>query len=286
MKSIFNKTQYIAASLLIPVALLSCKKDAEPQVTEVAESNLVAKFSFEDNFTDLKSGTSGTANGVNFVDGIKGKAYQGSPGGFVSFANTPAGLASLESFTTSMWIRTARHTGGIQGVFTIPGTTSYFGNMLVMIDQNNTTSDSMNMKVYFEKNVVPAIGWYGQYIDLYGEYRLPNMYDNWNQVTFMYDATTSKFAAYLNGNKLVLEEGITDRFTDDPNDGGQLLGALSFANVSKFILGGYQNHLGAPWDAPDSEMLTYTGAMDELRFYNRALTATEVKALYNLDSGH
>ena len=61
------------------------------------------------------------------------------------------------------------------------------------------------------------------------------------------------------------------------------LGALSFANVSRFIIGGFQQHLGTPWTAPDPDMLTYTGAMDELRIYNKALTDTEVHTLYQTE---
>jgi hypothetical protein len=58
---------------------------------------------------------------------------------------------------------------------------------------------------------------------------------------------------------------------------------LANSNVSKFIIGGYQQHLGAPWGAPDGWMLNYTGLMDEFRIYNAALTDNEVVALYKLE---
>jgi hypothetical protein len=35
------------------------------------------------------------------------------------------------------------------------------------------------------------------------------------------------------------------RYTNDPNAGGTALGDLSNSNVSKFIIGGFQQHLGA-----------------------------------------
>jgi hypothetical protein len=65
---------------------------------------------------------------------------------------------------------------------------------------------------------------------------------------------------------------------------GTALGDLSNSNVSKFIIGGFQQHLGAPWNAPEVWMLNYTGLMDEFRVYNIALTENEVVALYKKDN--
>ena len=272
---------YLLTAVITSATFFSCKKDdAPPKAPEVAPENLISRFSFEGEFSESKTGTVGTGNNASFVTGVRGKAYQGSGNSFISFAQTPVGLSTIQSFTTSMWIKTNKHSNGVQSIFTLPSTSSYLGNMIVMIDQNTGSSDSMQLKVYFEKNVDPAVGWYGQYIDFYGDYRLPNMYGNWRQIAFSYDAATSKFAAYLNGQKLTLEEGMSDRYTDDPYSGGVALGALSFTNVSRFIIGGYQQHLGAPWATPDPEMLTYTGALDELRIYNKALSSTEIQTLY------
>jgi len=287
MKKMTPKTFCFLATALCAFSLSSCKKNdsqpAAPGSDDVAPANLVSKFSFEGDYSESKTGNTGTGTNTSLITGMKGKAYQGSSNGFVSFATTPAGLSNLQSFTTSMWIKTAKHTGGLQSLFCIPNTASYMGNLLVMIDPNPGTSDSMQLKVYFEKNVTPAISWYGQLIDFYGEFRLPNMYGSWKQLAFSYDAATSKFAAYMDGNKLALDEGMVDHYTDDPSSGGVPLSALSFANVSRFIIGGFQQHLGTPWTAPDPDMLTYTGAMDELRIYNKALTDTEVHTLYQTE---
>jgi hypothetical protein len=59
--------------------------------------------------------------------------------------------------------------------------------------------------------------------------------------------------------------------TSDPLTGGVGYGELANSNVSKFIIGGFQQRLGAPWVAPDGWMLNYTGLMDEFRIYNAAL---------------
>lgn len=284
MKKMTASGSLFLPALVLATCIISCKKDDQPAAsTEVAPANLVSKFSFEGDFADSKSGVTGTGTNTSFITGIKGKAYQGSANGFVSFTGTPTGISAIQSFTTSMWINTQKHSGGIQGLFTVPSTSSYLGNMLIMIDQNTGTSDSMQMKVYFEKNVTPAIAWYGQYIDFYSEFRLPNMYGSWKHVAFSYDATTSKFSAYVDGQKLALDETLTNRYTDDPYSGGVALGPLSFTNVSRFIIGGYQQHLGSPWSTPDVDMLNYSGAMDELRIYNKALADSDVSLIYQND---
>ena len=83
--------------------------------------------------------------------------------------------------------------------------------------------------------------------------------------------------------KLDLPASIAKRYTNDPASGGVGYGDLANSSVSKFIIGGFQQHLGAPWGAADGWMLNYTGLMDEFRIYNAALSDNEVVALYKLE---
>ena len=64
------------------------------------------------------------------------------------------------------------------------------------------------------------------------------------------------------------------------------LGNLSNSDVSKFVIGGYQQHLGSPWGNPDGWMLKYTGLLDEFRIYDIALTSGQVDALYQLEKNN
>ncbi|HEX6334702.1 MAG TPA: LamG domain-containing protein [Flavisolibacter sp.] len=278
--------------LMGAIGFVGCDKDDDVDLPpiggynssdEVASANLLARFGFEGNFTDSKSGVTGTGNNVTFTQGVRGQAYQGSATGFVSYATTPTGLAGIQSFTTSMWIKTQKHTGGAQAIFMVPKTGAFWGNMFVMIEGNSGPSDSMQVKVHFEKNVTPSIPWAEQWIDFNAANRIPNMYGAWKHLAFTYDAATSKFNAYVNGQKLTLAANYTDRYNNDPASGGTALGPLAFTNVDKFIIGGFQNHLGAPWNAPETWMLNYTGALDELRIWNKALIDTDITALYQLE---
>jgi hypothetical protein len=69
---------------------------------------------------------------------------------------------------------------------------------------------------------------------------------------------------------------ITDRMLN----GAPLGDNFSFKNVSKFIIGGYQQNLGSPWSTPDAWMLNYTGLLDQFRVYGVALTEAEVGRLF------
>lgn len=268
--------------LALTVAISSCQKEAndyapqQPAIdgyvfsNEVAPESLVAHWGFEDNVKEEKSGAEGTATNTSYAVGIKGQAYKGSSTGFVAYETTPGNnLKDLKSFTTTLWIKTDKHDGGAQAVFMLPRTSDFWGNMFVMIEGNNTTEDKMLIK----------IGYGGQWAELTGDLRITGIYGKWAHLAFSYNAGTSKFAMYVNGSALTLPAGITDR-----KNGSNPLGDLTLPDASKFVIGAFQQQLGAPWGAADGWMLPYTGILDELRIYNKALSPKEVGAIYKLET--
>jgi hypothetical protein len=281
---LFNKKFRIAGSAAIAVciAVSSCTdkdgiNDYKPvrpiggynSSSEIAPTALVAKWSFDGGVMDSVSNLNGTANNVTFTTGRKGQALKGATNGYVSYPTPGAGITGLESFTVTMWINTQKHDGGAQSVFMLPRTSDFWGNMFMLIEGNNTASDSMLVKFHFN----------GQWAELTNENRLPDMYNSWKHLAFTYNANTSKFNVYLNGVKRTLPASMVDR-----TNAGNPLGALHFVDVSKLIIGGYQQHLGSPWGNPDSWMLNYTGLLDEFRIYNTALTDSDVNSLYKLEA--
>jgi hypothetical protein len=245
---------------------------------EIAPADLVAYFPFEGNGTDAKGGvTGGVQTGGSYVPGKKGLAYQGSTTSFIAYAN-PGPIATLTSFTVSFWINTQKHDGGAQGIFALAKNDgSFWGNFFVIIEGNNSSSNKMQSKLHFEKNVTPSIPNVEHWIDPAA--RPDDMYGAWRQIVYTYDAATSKASYYANGNPVDLG---ADAIRKSGN-GNELLGPLAFKNPSKFIIGGYQNHLGAPFGGLEPWMLTYTGKLDEMRFWKKALTSEEVTALYQLE---
>jgi Concanavalin A-like lectin/glucanases superfamily len=245
---------------------------------DIAKSNLIVKFGFEDNINDSFNGvTGGVATNITYVEGIKGKAYQGTATTFAGYSAVNAKLSGLKSITNSVWIKTSAGSGA-QCLFMLPRTSDFFGNIFVLID--GSSNGNMNLKVHIQKT---GADWSGQWMEHVGANALVNMYGDWKHLVWTYDSTTSKYKTYVNGEKLNLPDGFTNRFASDPANGGLPLGGLVNSDVSKFIIGGFQQHLGAPWGTPESWMVPYTGLMDELRIYDIALTDSEVRFLYKLE---
>jgi hypothetical protein len=251
--------------------------------SEIAPANLVAHFPFEGNVNDVKAAvTGGMLNGnTSFIQGRKGQAYKGSTNGFISYAN-PGPIATLQSFTVSLWINTQKHDGGAQGVFMLAKQDgSFWGNFFMMIEGNTSSSNRMFMKLHFEKNNAPFIE---HWVEPHGfgstDFRPDDMYGGWRHVAWTYDAATSKVGFFINGEKRGLPAGMEDRKADGT---GTPLGALNFKNPTRFVIGAFQNQLGAPFNSPEPWMLPYTGALDEFRVYNKALSAQEINALAVLE---
>lgn len=248
--------------------------------SEVAPANLIAHFSFEGNVSDSKNGvTGGVANGAtSFVAGLKGKAYKGSPTGFIAYS-TPGPVATLTSFTISMWVNTSRHDGGAQGLFMLAKQDgSFWGNFFMMIEgQNPATAEDMFMKLHFEKNNAVFVE---HWLEPNGTFRAKDMYNAWRHIAWTYDAATSKVSWFINGQKKALPTGAEDRKADGS---GTPLGALNFKAATKFVIGGFQGQLGAPFNSPEPWMLPYTGMLDEFRIYNKALSEVEISAIQVLE---
>jgi hypothetical protein len=258
------------------VSTFSCQHFDRPEMVLISDDDpafngpLQRFWAFENVATDSIWGSRGTAKGVSYVDGVKGKAYKGSATGQIEY--TAAGkLATLESFTVAFWMNTEKHKDGAQCIFMLPNTDDFWGNMFMTIESNNDDKDSsMLVKFNFAGNWIT----FDQKAAASGLNRWPNAYKKWKHVAFTYDGSTSKFATYIDGVKLPLNASVTDR-----KKGEAPLGPLKFANASKFVIGGYQQHIGIKAPA-DSWMAHYTGMLDQFRVYTTALTDAEISNLY------
>ncbi len=271
-----KKIIYPFLALLLGAATFSCQNMVRPDFDFVSGNDpalngpLQRLFAFEGSPVDSVLGGRGIATGISYVDGVKGKAYQGSETGQIEYA-TAGKLATMESFTFAFWMKIDdKSGGGAQSVFMLPNTGDFWGNTFMLIDEG-AKNDSMLVKFNFAGNWVVFDG-NGKNAN--GLNRWPDAYGKWMHVAYTYDASTSKFAAFLDGNKLPLDASVTDRTKD-----GKPLGALKFDNPSKFVIGGFQQQIGIG-NAPDKWMLHYRGALDQFRVYTKALSESEVKELY------
>lgn len=263
-----------AAVVVISLSISSCQKMYRPELVIIPDDTarlngpLQRYWAFESSTIDSIHENKGTATGISYADGVKGKAYKGSTTGQIEYASAGK-LADMQSFTVSLWMHTQKHEGGAQSIFMLPNTGDFWGNMFLTIEGNNSPTDNtMLLKFNFAGN------WF-EFNGNNGLNRLPDMYGKWKHLVFSYDQVTSKFAMYIDGVKQSLPAAKTDLKTA----AGAPLGALSFKNVSKFVIGGYQQHVGIRSPA-ESWMLHYTGMLDQFRVYTRALSDAEVITLY------
>jgi hypothetical protein len=293
-----NKYVFLFASVIASQFFVSCNEDSIDKVNapipyesiggyessdDVAASNLISKLSFDGNIADSKSGlTGGVGTNVTFDTGIKGQAYKGSASSFIAYNTVSNSVIDLKNITVSMWINTNPHTGGAQSLFMLPKTSDFWGNIFSMIEGTGP-AETMLVKNHLQKDVTPSIPWSGQWLVHDGANVLPGMFGTWKHLVWTYNASSSTYSMYVDGAKLELPEELSKRYTDNPDSGGVGYGTLANSDVSKFVIGGFQQHLGAPWNAPESWMLNYTGLMDEFRMYDIALNDNEVKALYLLE---
>ncbi|SEK40984.1 LamG domain-containing protein [Parapedobacter koreensis] len=272
MKTTLSQT-LAALGLAVLIAASSCQKMDRPPMNiipdDTARINGPLQFyaPFEDSPDDSAQYQKGSATAITFVDGVTGKAYKGASNGQIQYPSAVR-MANMTSFTVSFWMNTEKHDGGAQAIFMLPNTEDFWGNLFATIEGNNNPDDnSMLLKFNFAGNWVEFNG-------NNGLERLPDMYGRWRHLAFTYDESTSKFAAYLDGEPLALPAAVTDRVKD-----GAPLGPLAFSNVSRFVIGGYQQHIGIRTPA-DAWMLHYTGMLDQFRVHTRALSATEIAELY------
>ena len=282
---------------------------------EVNAANLIAKWSFENTVNDTKGGLIGVGKNPTYAAGVKGQAFQGSSAQerYAVYNNATA-VGAISSFTFSFWMKSKQTVPdggapgqgkGIQGIFSLVNPAGFWGGLNLFIENpDGAKPNTLRLKMGFE-NKRAGVAWGGQgpmfYID--------GAIDTWIHVVLTYDAATSKYTVYKNGEKGTSSIygtpyspftnlfGSCILYGDNPGgpDGSNgnpssapLYGALVFntPNLSQLVIGSNQfsttpslttTHGDEGW-ATD-----YAGALDELRIYKSAMTSSEVISLYKLE---
>jgi len=275
----------IAMMIMMSSMLTSCNKDDDPDDGKIdpgtiATTNLVAYFPFNGNGTEMIANLTPTLQpNVTYVAGRRGQAYQGANMAHLLYTlPATSKLKTLTSFSVAMWIKSPLVTGDPEiTLFEIGKSDDFFwGNLKLGLLRLNATADSLNFKAVFLKN---GAVWSGQHIS-YSDPLFPiNM---WMHMVFQYDQTTSKFMIYKDGVKIVTNDGVENRWAaGDDVVPRPPLGPLAFANADKINIGAWRPKTEGT--ATDAWMGWFLGNMDELRVYDKALTAAEVKALYDAE---
>lgn len=266
----------LMAVALVGVALSSCQKKFDPSAyappldiggytssKEVATSNLVAHWAFNDNLIDSVSNTAGTATGTTFNAGVKGSALQGATNSYVLTAPSAA-VTGLKSFTLTEWVSTPPPSNGVIGLFSLVNKTQFWGNLEIFIE-NGSTNENGKLRIHlFNASSDKTFA-----VD-----NVANLFDKFVNIGVSYDETSGNCKLYVNGSR-VAQATV-----------GGLTGPLAFKDVGNIVFGCVQfmttpsqtsSHGAEPW----ANFLT--GKLDEVRIYNKALSDAEVSAIVKLE---
>ncbi len=231
--------------------------------SEIAKSNLIAYWAFENGYIDSVSKTVGTANhtsAISFVTGLKGKAVQVASPGYIN-SNITNTVANLGSFTMTCWIK--------QPSSLSTGPTTYLPFSL------NSAGYSWEQTKFFMlfNNADNASGSYGkiclmdQWFDK-GQVWPAMLNGNWHQMIISFSGTTGALRVYIDGALMSSSSNAT--FGTQTN----------FGSANSFTLGGPDDNA----NTINGWMNSLSGVLDEFKIFNRELTATEAQSLYVLEN--
>lgn len=285
MKTIKNTFIAGLMGLAIVFTISSCQKSFDPKSyapvkplttfdgysnsKEIEPTHLVAYWPFSGNLKDSISGTAGVNTGTSFATGIEGQGLQGAPNSYV-ITSAPSGITSLHSFTASVWynMTEAQNTNGIVNLVDVVNNTYFWGNLDIFLE-NPKDANTGQVKIHMFNNGASSTGvdgWEGDYV-------IANAFGQWNQITVTYDDTTGTITVYYNGASV----GSNTPTGFKP---------LNWSGVTQMVFGTVQfqtnpSLTSATGSQPWANYLT--GSMDQVRFYNEALSTYQVSALYNLE---
>ncbi|MBA4321829.1 MAG: hypothetical protein C0408_03320 [Odoribacter sp.] len=289
MKKFFKISGALLATMLVfGFIMTSCAKDPDPNAgktdpSTIATTNLIAYFPFEvepaagaavekSNSTITYVKKMGAAS---LVTARRGNGYKGSATEAYLEYNLAAGttLKTLDEFSIACWIKTPVTTTGACKIFTVNGGDGFMGTLSLM-QESQTTGDSVDMKMFLFDSSSPA--WKGQDIRKQSNKFLN---DKWYHIVGLYRKSTSTMEFYANGVLVLTSIKYSDGV---PPSGPQpLLGAITLgSDMTKIHFGAWTQQIAG---TPEGWMTYFKGIVDEFRIYNKALSVTEVKALYDAE---
>jgi len=270
MKKIFVR-KALPLLAICSVLLSACYKKYDPSsyqpaftvngytsVAEIGAGSLVGYWAFNGSYIDSVSNTAGTGVNTSFTGGFKGQALQGSSTGYV-ISDLPNAVKNLNSFTIDYWLKSPINSSGILAPVVISRTDQFWG-ALDMFFENGSTASNGNLKVHFN----------GQSEVWFTNGFFSNPWDTWQNVALTYDAASSTFTLYQNGNAVATTSAAN-------------LGNLAFPSTATKIIFGTEQFQTSPSlgtaGGPQSWASYLTGQLDEVRIYNKALKASDIQAL-------
>lgn len=240
---------------------------------EIASNNLVAYWAFDGSLVDSVSNITGENKGTTFVSGKKGQALQIKDTNYYLFNNPPAAITDLKAYTISFWMNAPQNDKYGYGIFSLNNPNDFWGSLDIYLD-NGSTPDTAQFKVHMTNTNAKNSG---QFIGT----KISGAWNQWVHMAITYDSSTtasSNFNIYANGTSVY-----SSLLKDTTNN----YGPLKFPNPTAMVIGTWQfetnpslTNAATAQDWAGS----FGGALDEFRVYNKALKATDISALFKLES--
>ena len=199
-----------------------------------------------------------SSNPLASVTGVKGKAVQGTGSKAVKYSSAND-FNQATSCTISMWVNNTVN----------PNTELYFS----LVDKNYWHQSYAFLLV--EHAQVDKCTFKFSMQDKWVEYTnqsftKPLFDGQWHHLAFTYDEATSILKVFFDGIEV-----------PTPGNSGNLgLGKLNMKKVENLVVGGWNKHANLPGPG-DGWIGGFSGKMDQFRLYGKALSASEVLALFN-----
>jgi hypothetical protein len=202
-------------------------------------------------------------NPLASVAGVNGKAIQGTGSKAIKYpsANDFKGVSSC---TISMWVNNTVNTN-TELYFSL-ASKDYWHESAAFLLVENAAADKCTFKFSMMDNWV-------EYTNQ--SFAKPLFNGQWHHIAFTYDETASRLRIYFDGAE-VPTPGNSGTFTKN----GAPLGKLNLSSATNLVVGGWNKHAGLSGPG-DGWINGFTGKMDQFRLYGKALTASEIQALYN-----
>lgn len=270
-----NKIQLCLISIAVIIAGVGCQKmdrpglgdypkDKDPHFPLYPGGPLKFYTAFDGTSTDKLMNAVDSVR-ANFpsenplvsVNGISGKAIQGDGVKAIKFPNAND-FSGVTSCTITMWVSNNVNPN-TEFLFSLVSK-DYWHESAAFLLVEHATPTKCQLKFALQDHWV-------EYIDNFDK---PLFDGNWHHLAFAYDQTTSILKVYFDGAEV-----------PTPGTSGNLgLGALNLKSATNLVLAGWNKN--ADISGPtDGWISGFSGKIDQFRLYGKALTASEVLALYN-----
>lgn len=276
IKNIFRSTS--ALLLVSSMAIMGCQKIDHPAIGAYAKDANVPggplKFyaALDGTTTDplMNAVDSIRANfpssvTMTAIAGISGKALNGNGSQMLKYVKPNDFVANAKSFTVAFWMkRNGMPVGEAEFPFSISSSNNHWAgtSMFLLFDHAGSgATDAQAVMKFVIVDKTEADTW----LAWEGGNKVSGIQDNnWHHLAFIYDAATSKLTLYVDG---VANANV-------PQWGSHGDANMDDSKVSGLVVGGRpKEDLG--WGR------SWTGGLDQFRMYSKALTATEVAALFS-----